>query len=77
MSLYQPLLHDLLVINDNLSHRMLFNLAAHGYEIPCEIVIEPQRREIAIAASTMHRLPAHRMADATAIAALSCPFDLP
>lgn len=69
---YQPLLTDLLASRDNLRHRILFDYHRYEYVIPCEIVIEPERRAIAVVASTTHRIPKYCMTAATAIAAASC-----
>ncbi len=77
MDLYQPLLSDLIATQDNLRHRILFEYSTYDYVVPCEIFIEPDRRAIAIVAYTTHRLPGYHMRAATAIAAWSCPHDLP
>lgn len=77
MNSYQPLLNDLLALRDNQYHRILSDYRRWEYVIPCEIVIEPERRAIAIVARTTHRLPKYRLSDATAIAALSCRHGLP
>lgn len=74
---YQPLLNDLLVTRDNLRHRILFDYRRYEYVVPCEIVVEPERRAIAIVASTTYRLPKYRVSAATAIAAVSCSDGLP
>ena len=77
MNLYQPLLNDLLADHDGLSHCILFAYPVSGYDVPCEIRIGSDRRQIVIAASTARRLPRQRIAAASRIAALSCPHDLP
>src|SRR5687768_973429 len=77
MNLHQPLLNDLLALQDGLSHRILFAYPVSGYDVPCEIQIGTDRRQIVIAASTTRRLPRQRIAAAARIAALSCPHDLP
>lgn len=58
-------------------HRILFEYPAYDCAVPCEISIEPDRRATAIVEYTKHRRLGYRMREAMAIAALSCPHDLP